>query len=528
MIKKFDIFIISLLSILYFIINDEYSLFILLYIILILFYIYKLYKYLRLELKNNIKELIRFIGLSFIHFLFSYFLIYDPNPFYYLFTFYFPCQIFFKVLFIFSFHSYALAKFDKNINNTDNQLIITSDNYNKEPILNNEYFFEFKFNFFLSDIFYYLKNNKKRLYQLIACLILLKIIIFYYFSKIWIVFKSKETILPITKRKNFQFYVTACIANIEPIIKDYINELKKLINYLDEKNVIISIVENGDSEDNTREYLKEFKGYLDSKLVINKFILTHEIEDPRKKEYLTKKEKKYLRIKYLATLRNKCFDLLYQFPNLDFNKIKIIYLNDIIFNYQDIIKLISTNNEDYDVVCAMDYYFSFYDSWVSIDLDGNHLLQNFPYFINKEAQDQYINNKPIRTFSCWNGVVSFNASALKNKQLRFRSQNDINKNNKEFCGDDDKYESECTYFNIDMETLGFTKRFINPGVKVAYNYKYYYFSKYILPYTFELLFYFKNYLMSLLTKRNKNMSDLKSINITLSKDLKRWYNCKKF
>ena len=239
MIKKFDIFIILLLSILYFIINDEDSLFILIYIILILFYIYKLYKYLRLELKNNIKELIRFIGLSFIHFLFSYFLIYDPNPFYYLFTFYFPCQIFFKVLFIFSFHSYALAKFDKNINNTDNQLIITSDNYNKEPILNNEYFFEFKFNFFLSDIFYYLKNNKKRLYQLIACLILLKIIIFYYFSKIWIVFENKETILPISKRKNFQFYVTACIANIEPIIKDYINELKKLINYLDEKNVII-------------------------------------------------------------------------------------------------------------------------------------------------------------------------------------------------------------------------------------------------------------------------------------------------
>ena len=55
MIKKFDIFIISLLSILYFIINDEDSLFILIYIILILFYIYKLYKYLRLELKNNIK-----------------------------------------------------------------------------------------------------------------------------------------------------------------------------------------------------------------------------------------------------------------------------------------------------------------------------------------------------------------------------------------------------------------------------------------------------------------------------------------
>ena len=37
--------------------------------------------------------------------------------------------------------------------------------------------------------------------------------------------------------------------------------MKKLINYLDYQNVIISIIENGDSKDKTRQYLKEFQEF---------------------------------------------------------------------------------------------------------------------------------------------------------------------------------------------------------------------------------------------------------------------------
>ena len=39
-----------------------------------------------------------------------------------------------------------------------------------------------------------------------------------------------------------------------------------------------------------------------------------------------------------------------------------------------------------------------------------------------------------------------------------------------------------------------------------------YFSKYILPNSFEILFYFKNYFKSLTVRRNKAMSDLKREN----------------
>ena len=53
--------------------------------------------------------------------------------------------------------------------------------------------------------------------------------------------------------------------SIEDIIEIYIEETKKLIEYLGKNNVIISIVENGDSVDNTRKYLKNFQSYLNEK-----------------------------------------------------------------------------------------------------------------------------------------------------------------------------------------------------------------------------------------------------------------------
>jgi len=118
-------------------------------------------------------------------------------------------------------------------------------------------------------------------------------------------------------------------------------------------------------------------------------------------------------------LRNRCLDFLYELPNIDFDNTKIIFFNDVIFEYEDIINLLATNNEDYDAVCGLDFFNYFYDSWVAIDLDGNSLQHYFPFFKNKEAQDLVTNHKPVRVFSCWNGVIAFNASPLKNKKLKF-------------------------------------------------------------------------------------------------------------
>ena len=121
------------------------------------------------------------------------------------------------------FHSYTMAKLTEIQNCKGDQLINSPDYVGNVQIWNSENFTEKSSEFFLSDIFNYLKNNKKRLVQLIACLISIKIIIFYYESKLWIYFNKKENILPITTSKNTKYYITACVLNMENIIINYIN-----------------------------------------------------------------------------------------------------------------------------------------------------------------------------------------------------------------------------------------------------------------------------------------------------------------
>ena len=316
---------------------------------------------------------------------------------------------------------------------------------------------------------------------------------------------------------------------INPMIKDlkiffFNRQLKKLINYLGERNVIISIVENGDSKDNTRTLLKGFQNYLIQKNILNKFYLERVIEDPRKFRNPFEKYSR-LRIEYFAKLRNKCLEFLYEIPNIDFNNTIVIFLNDIVFKYEDIINLLSTNKEDFDVVCGLDMNDNtFYDKWVSIDLEGDGLRRYFPFFVNKEGQDLVINHKPIRVFSCWNGVIAFRALPLKDKKVQFRNKigyilPKYNLNNPA----KDYYESECTFFNIDLFSLGYNKKFINPDVRVTYKHEYFFESKYYIPSLRHIFGYFLLYFVGFRRKRNKYMSNYKIRNLQLSSNLYNWY-----
>ena len=260
--------------------------------------------------------------------------------------------------------------------------------------------------------------------------------------------------------------------------------MKKVINYLGKENVMVLIVENEDSKDNTRKYLKNFKNYLNINQVRNNILLKHKFSKQPKNDSV------YSRVLFLSRLRNKAFDLLYRAKDIDFNNSKIVFFNDIIFVYEDIIKLIATNNEDYDSVCAMDFNIYFYNTWASADLNGNSFKHGYPYFINAEGQEQLMKLKPIRIFSCWRGVMVFTAAPLKNKKLKFRVEKETTKKKYSLnCYQKYEIESECTYIHIDMETLGYTKRLLNPDVKVAYEYKYYYLTRYFGQWTYFLLFF---------------------------------------
>jgi len=498
---------------------DNHKYFFLIYSSLFLYNIYIIISLIKYGMVNKVKLFFLSINSLFSYF-FSYFLICDPNPILCIITYYLFYPDFLKAILIIIFHTYFLSKYS----------LIQNYNYNNNfediSFRTKQYLFNKNGYFFLSDVIGYLKKNKKRFFLfLILSLLFFSINIIFFVNRIriWVYFNKKEKTLPISSSKNTTFYITAMIVNMEKIIVNFIEEMKKLIYYLGKENVIISIVENGDSKDKTRRYLMEFKAFLDKNNFINKFILKNEIKDIRKKLHIRSKGGN-LRILFYSKLRNKCLDFLYEIPNLDFENTKIIFFNDILYKYEDIINLISTNNEDYDAVCALDFRKFFYDRWVSIDLDGNSLLKIFPFIINKEAQDLILNHKPFRVFSCWNGVTVFTASPLENKSIKFRYK----KNNKQRkykinnCLNLD-YESECTYLHIDLFDLGYTKKFINPEVRVTYQYKNYFKRKYYYPFFHDIKGYFNLYFKSFHFKRNKFMSDYKSQIIRFNSMVKNWY-----
>ena len=504
-------------------ISDPNHYFLLIYSFIILYHFYicfTLFKNHRIQYydcKN-------FIFISIFLFLFTYFTIYDPNPFFCIITFYSFYPNFIKAVFIIFIHSYFLSYC---INNNKSLLI----NFQNTE----ETYFKFRWKnkisiepYFLSFFLKLVLKKKYFKYFIIGLIsfLFIKVILFLNRIKIWVYFNKKDKTLPIAAFRNTTFYITSNVVNIQDIIENYIHQLKRLINYLGENNVIVSIVENGDSIDNTSQNLEQFQNYLNEQKVINRFIFDHEIIDDREQQLLFfEHDEGYLRIKFYSQLRNKCLDLLYEIPNLNFSNTKIIFFNDIIFEYENIINLLSTNNEDYDAVCGLDFYDIFYDSWVSIDLSGYSLQHDFPYFVNKEGQDLVINHKPIRVFSCWNGVTAFTAEPLKDRKIQFRYELHEGRIVEHYLNSDQRfgYESECTYFHIDLFSLGYTKTFINPDVRVAYLYEHYRQKKEGYVNIKDFKTYYKSYMNNFFEKRNKYMSNYKEKNISLSKTLLDWY-----
>jgi len=518
--EAFNIFLLIILFIGNKFINESNYYFLLIYVFISLYYVY-IYIILFKNKENQKYDLKIFLFISIFLYLFTYFIICDPNPFFCLLSFYSFYPNFFKAIFIMVIHSYAPYYY---INNKGNFINLKS----KED-LSIKFMPQTKGNieyYFLSSFFNFVLKKKifKSFIIGLFFFFFIEIIIFLNRIKLWVYFNKKEKILPVSTFKNTKFYITSNVVNIGNIFEIYVQQLKNLINYLGENNVIISILENNDSKDDTRTLLKDFQKYLTQKNILNKFYLERVIEDPRK---IRKPFEKYsrLRIEYFARLRNKCLEFLYELPNIDFNNTIVIFFNDIVFKYEDIINLLSTNNEDFDVACGFDMNNNtFYDKWVSIDLEGDGLRRYFPFFVNKEGQDLVINHKPIRVFSCWNGVIAFRALPLKDKEVQFRYKiKDILPKYKLDNPAKDYYESECTFFNIDLFSKGYNKKFINPDVRVTYKYEDFFESKYYIPSLKHIFGYFLLYFVGLSRKRNKDMSNYKTQDIKISTILYNWY-----
>ena len=247
-----------------------------------------------LIIKNKYSIKLKSLILYAFIYLFSYFFIKDPNPFYYLLTFYLPMPNFFRAIFIIIFISYFFNNhiFKEDINNKENnenkeiieikenvlkkenekdnkeepqneeeeklvknESIIKKENEEKKESEINEENKENEIKIkkktkricFLSREIKDLWGDKSNFLYFLFLLILLRLAIYFYDLKYWIYFTNQEKLLSFNKNhtnsnntdEKTVYYISAVVYNMEPIIKDWIEEMKQLINYLGHQNVIV-------------------------------------------------------------------------------------------------------------------------------------------------------------------------------------------------------------------------------------------------------------------------------------------------
>lgn len=255
-----------------------------------------------------------------------------------------------------------------------------------------------------------------------------------------------------------KYFIAALLKDNGNIMANWTGELLKTIDSLGDANVFVSIVENGDSQDDTRRHLDILRTLLQKQSIRHSIIVEKVVQRDEKD-----------RIELLSELRNKAIEPLYSITEWDPKMTRVLFLNDIWFKSFDLVELLTTNSGEYDIACALDFYVRFYDSWVTRDLTGTEIMPSFPYFNDATAKEQQRHGKPVRVFSCWNGVAVLQAEPFF-KKVAFRTSTESQ-----------MYHSECFWICHDFWQAGYNRVLINPNVNVAYNQWFYYLHNVIYP-----------------------------------------------
>ncbi|KAG4427883.1 hypothetical protein IFR05_016634 [Cadophora sp. M221] len=260
------------------------------------------------------------------------------------------------------------------------------------------------------------------------------------------------------------------------IRKHWAPAVLNLVRYFGKENIYVSIVEGG-SWDDTKEALTEFDLELEKLGVERTIELGNEthadvvnrppeqtgwIDSPRGRKDLR-------RIPYLASLRNRAMEKLREFVARKNKKRifdKVLWLNDVIFDTQDVLNLLSTNDGHYAAACALDFSSPpfFYDTFALRDSSGSPTISmTWPYFLSPLSRSSIQTQSPVPVQSCWNGMVIFDAAPFyAASPLQFRGLPDSLA----------KYHleaSECCLIHADNPLAVEKGVFVNPDVRVAYD-----------------------------------------------------------
>lgn len=222
---------------------------------------------------------------------------------------------------------------------------------------------------------------------------------------------------PNTKR----IYIAAQHYNSARLLREHWNEaLYNLVKELGVENVFVSIYESG-SYDETQDALRELDANLEVLQVKKEVLLsplTHREEidaQPTDHGWIDTPAGVHAlrRIPFLSSIRNKVFEpfdrLVAQGEHFD----TILFLNDVAFNPEDVLRLMDTNGGEYAAACSLDFSKPpyFYDTFALRDAQGHEtIMQTWPYFrsyISRYAAERFL---PVPVASCWNGMGKFFAS----------------------------------------------------------------------------------------------------------------------
>lgn len=169
------------------------------------------------------------------------------------------------------------------------------------------------------------------------------------------------------------------------------------------------------------------------------------------------------RIVTLANVRNQALAPLFDNTNGSSSSSydRIVYLNDIVFRLEDVVKLLDTNGGDFDAACGLDFFGRFYDVFATREIDGRWVGSgDYPYFVDETSQKLLRQGQPVPVYSCWNGMVVFAAEPFIKHHLQFRA---ILPKEPEPPVE----ASECCLIFTDLRQVHKDARvFINPKVKV--------------------------------------------------------------
>ncbi|KAJ7735985.1 capsular associated protein [Mycena metata] len=253
------------------------------------------------------------------------------------------------------------------------------------------------------------------------------------------------------------YFIAANLYDYGAHLPHWTKQLAQLIKHLGP--------ENSNSHDRTKELLREFEGQLERAGVRNRVVL--DTDDRRREGWVRNGHE---RVQYMADMRNKALEPLQE--GLSGRRYhRIIFFNDVYFEWKSIVRLLATNNGDYDLACGLDFDgIGLYDTWVIRDSCGQRTKEIWPYFSYDDvAVDKLRREEPVEVATCWNGIAIFDADwflpALpgpptipRGDALKFRADTP--------CA-----ESECFLISYDMHLRTTPKRpriYVNPQVNVAY------------------------------------------------------------